>query len=130
MGGRWGADRSCLQGAELRRDRGLTAFWSRQAGRGDQSRPGTAGALVETRGLRTKGRRGTQGGGRGQRGQLLDLGTPAENGGLYTLVCLEGRGCLVRQSLSREQAQEVEPGPRSLRVNQISNEGLSLAPKS
>ena len=34
----------------------------------------------------------------------------------------------MRQSLSREQAQEVEPGPRSLWVNKISNEGLSLSP--
>lgn len=74
----------------MRRDRGLTAFWSRQAGQGDQSRPGTAGASVETGGLRRKGRRGPRGGGRGQRGRPLDLGTPAENGGLHSSCAWRG----------------------------------------
>lgn len=89
----------------------------RSGWRGDQSRPGTAGALVETGGLWRKGRRGPRGGGHGQRGQPLDLGTPAENGdpqlahgGLHTLMSLEGRGC----SVERDRAGERSPAPRPL----------------
>lgn len=52
-----------------------------------------------------------------QRGQPLDLGTPAENGdpqlahgGLHMLVRLEGRGC----SVERDRAGERSPAPRPL----------------
>ena len=38
------------------------------------------------------------------------MSTPAENGGLYTLVCLEGRGCLVE----RDRAGARSPVPRPL----------------